>query len=152
LRYLLSGRVPQFENSRQEEIFWRVKRQYRRKRLFAFHAMLYAIAFVTSVGININEYIRILAYISPVNGYPWEYFYQTLLAFGSGLGIWALILVFHFMVNRMGNEEDVALGKALEPEYARSEYQAERYERLREPIIDDDEDYESKPKRNGAKS
>src|SRR5688572_21083670 len=39
LRYLISGRIPNFENSRQEEIFWRIKRQYRRKRLFAFHIM-----------------------------------------------------------------------------------------------------------------
>jgi hypothetical protein len=120
--------------------------------------MLYVIGLISSIGINISEYIQLQYFINnPEYSYTWqqfqkENFQQTLVAFGFGLGIWTLFLVFHSVFNRMGNEEDVALGKALEPEYARSEYQEERYQRLREPIIEDDEDYESKPKRNGAKS
>ena len=48
LRYIISGRIPEFDTARQEEIFWRVKRHYRRKRLFALNSFLYivVVAFV----------------------------------------------------------------------------------------------------------
>jgi hypothetical protein len=153
LRYLISGRVPQFENLRQEEIFWRIKRQYRRKRLFAFHMMAFIMGILFSIGLTINQYFHIQELMRRTDGYNyWAMFNQTVASIAIGLGIWTVLLIFHFAFNRMGNEEDVALGKALEPEYARSDYQEERYQRLREPFIEDDEDYEAKPKRNGAKS
>jgi hypothetical protein len=153
LRYLITGRIPQFENSRQEEIFWRIKRQYRRKRFFAFHLMAYTTGILACIGISISEYFRIQDIMRNSSyAYYWDNFFQMLTAMGFGLGIWTLILFFHFIFNRMGNEEDGAIGAALEQEYARSDYQIERYERLREPIIDDEVDYQSKPKRNGAKS
>jgi hypothetical protein len=149
LRYLISGRVPRFENSRQEEIFWRIKRQYRRKRLFAFHTMAYIAGILFSIGLITNQYFYVLELMRRSDGWNyWTMYNQMLNSVGIGLGIWTLFLVFHFIFNRMGNEEDVAIGAALEHEYARSDYQAERYERLHEPHLEEETDYEDKPKRN----
>jgi hypothetical protein len=151
LRYIISGRVPRFENARQEEIFWRIKRQYRRKRFFALHLMFYMAGFIAGLGISISEYLRLAEQmlLYPEYNY-WDNFYSMIISMGAGLGIWTLIILFHFIFNRMGNEEDKALGAALEQEYTRSDERSyERYERLHEDVYEDDE---IKPKQNGIRS
>jgi len=141
------------ENALQEEIFWHIKRQYRRKRLFLLHSMIFSISLFIAIGVGIlrlwHMYTQMtsradIAYWSERysnDAYSW------ILIFG----VWLLVLGFHFFFNRMGNEEDHALGEAFERDYARSDSETayrEQYERLVEPRYNDDIDYEEKPKHN----
>lgn len=153
LRYIISGRIPDFENARQEEIFWRIKRQYRRKRLFLINSLLYGfVLFVSLVTIGMRYREWQLAELSGETYVTWlqASFYNTLAGAGFMMGIWTLVLIGHFVFNRMGDAEDQALGAALEPEYARSEAIEERYHRLVETPDDYENYFDEKPKRNGA--
>lgn len=155
LRYIISGRIPEFDNARQEEIFWRVKRKFRRKRLFALNTFLYSGGWIISafvIGVNYLDATRL------TEPWAWQYFYNRSSSALFVMGIWTLILGFHYVFNRMGNAEDTAMGEALADEYARSEREEEHskmmpsYERLVEPYHEYDDDYyDEKPKKNGAR-
>ncbi len=162
LRYIISGRIPDFENARQEEIFWRIKRQYRRKRLFLINSLLYAgasVLFLITLGDSYFRWQSAIQRGDQYASYLATNFYNILIPGGFIVGIWTLVLIFHFVFNRMGDSEDKALGEALENEYARSEARENRKAYL--PDVDrlmdnTQEDYyddydERKPKRNGAR-
>ncbi len=160
LRYIISGRVPEFENARQEEIFWRIKRQYRRKRLFALNTLAYVSGIgiaLLSIGSSYYELQQAIANNVAYLGWYQSSFYNTLFGSGVVMGIWTLILGFHYFFNRMGDSEDKALGEALAEEYARNDREEESqvmpsYERLVDSYDDyDDVYYDEKPKKNGAR-
>lgn len=154
LRYIISGRVPEFENARQEEIFWRIKRQYRRKRLFALNSFLYLGSWIIAVIISGVNYYDATRLTEP---WAWQYFYNRAGSVLFYMGIWTLILGFHYAFNRMGDAEDKALGEALAEEYARNDREEQSqvmpsYERLVDPYDEyDDVYYDEKPKKNGAR-
>lgn len=162
LGYLINGRIPEFETVRQEEIFWRIKRHYRRKRLFLLNILAYGSGIIFFILIIIALYQNVQRATSVF----WEQhaidnLNNTILSAGLFMGIWTLVLIFHFVFNRMGDAEDTALGEALEKEYARSESEDNaHWDRQRLPEISrlvdvpseaDTYDEEEKPKRNGAK-
>lgn len=160
LRYIISGRIPNFDNARQEEIFWRIKRQYRRKRLFALNTLAYVIGIgvaLLSIGISYYDLQRAIQLNETYLGWYQSNFYNALISSGFIIGIWTLILGFHYVFNSMGDAEDKAMGEALADEYARSEREEQSqsmpsYERLVEPYDDyDDAYYDEKPKKNGAR-
>src|SRR5690606_22456337 len=100
--------------ARQEEIFWRIKRQYRRKRVFILHSLIYAIAWLWSTFVIATAYHNWQQANLP--SYQTMYrriFDNTLYEAGIIMGIWTVVLIFHFVFNRMGDAEDKALGEAL---------------------------------------
>lgn len=152
LHYFLSGHVPEFENARQEERFWRIKRQYRRKRLFLLNLLAYISVIVVSIALVIHDYL----YISRLSKNPtltidrlWVNFNELLLSVGAGVLIWTLILFVHFFFNRMSNDEDHAIGEAFEHDYARPEREEIDYSRrLVEPNYNEESDFEDEVKQN----
>ncbi|GAB5492330.1 MAG: hypothetical protein Phog2KO_25450 [Phototrophicaceae bacterium] len=157
LRYIISGRIPEFDTARQEEIFWRIKRQYRRKRLFALNSFLYAGGLIISAfAVGTNYYYA----TQSIDSWAWQNFYNSAGSALFFMGIWTLILGFHYVFNRMGDAEDSAMGEALAEEYARSDTREEvtvidphAYYRLADAENDPyyDEYYDEKPKKNGAR-
>lgn len=155
LHYLLNGPVPEFETAREKTIFWRVKRRYRRKRIFILHSLFYSIAAVMSVGYTITNGLNFLLY--NMSAWEWDWYVSNvtgILVVGS---VWTVILGFHRYFNSMHNEEDEAVGQALAEEYARQD-DAYHYAHLEDGVAYDDADYydaqyieTSKQKRRYAK-
>lgn len=162
LGYLINGRIPEFETIRQEEIFWRIKRHYRRKRLFLLNGFAYGSGIIFSILMIIVRYQDWQnATLPSWKTYTTTALNNTILSAGLFMGIWTLVLVFHFVFNRMGDAEDTALGEALEKEYARGESEDNaHWDRQQLPEISrlvdvpgeaDTYEDEEKPKRNGAR-
>jgi hypothetical protein len=141
--YIINGRIPTFENARQEEIFWRIKRQYRRKCFLMLHGIVYTLGIVFLVAFAAHElYLQQFTNLLP----EWNAVLQT----GVVMSLWAIGILLHFLFVRLSNAEDVALGEALEREYTlreREQSYAEHYERLSEPLDNLNFDLEDKPKR-----
>ncbi|MGB7337356.1 MAG: hypothetical protein WBC91_00575 [Phototrophicaceae bacterium] len=167
LRYILNGRIPQFETVREEEIFWRIKRRFRRQRIFLLNALGFGASLVVGASVAIIGYQNWQSAIARSDEFIRFYrsgFYNDLFAVASITGVWMVILIGHFIFNKMGNSEDNAMKEAFDEEYRRITYQKpEHIPALQHPpigrLIDnayqDDEPYfddnESKPKRNGAR-
>lgn len=161
LSYIINGRIPEFETIRQEEIFWRIKGRYRRKRLFLMNILAYGTGIIFSLLMIIARYQDWQGATHPSwKTYTTTALSNTILSAGLIMGVWTLVLIFHFVFNRMGDAEDTELGEALEKEYARSDTEEiSGWKRQNVPNIarlvdvpgEDDYYDEEKPKRNGAR-
>ncbi|MEL6524557.1 MAG: hypothetical protein AAFQ07_02505 [Chloroflexota bacterium] len=139
LRYLLNGHIPHFETEREKAIFWRVKRRFRRKRLFMLHSTLFGIFTIFASMNIINQTILMLTEGAQ---YPWSwgnYVNNTTVLIAFVLG-WTFALWMHNRFNSMGNTEDQAVNDALEAEYRRQDHM-HHYEHLEDEVYYDDEAY-----------
>jgi hypothetical protein len=130
LYYLFNGRVPKFENIRQEEAFWRVKRRYRRRRILTLHSTIFLVACLLAI---ISAVVRTNSFYhsSPNLVEDLNYFYRTdLLAGVIVFGVWLFSLSIHAVIVSSAQNEDNELERVMEREYERieSEREPEQYD------------------------
>lgn len=126
LRYLWVGHVPEFDSKQQAEAFWRVKRYYRRRRLFYLHLIIFAVSAVLITGYYVANSSRLI--LPPLQNYL------------IGGGLWVALVWLHHRWLRMADAEDEAIAQVIE-----AGRQAEFEKRKRERIdllvqaLDDDD-------------
>lgn len=108
---LIMGISPEFETQRENNIYRLIRRRYRRRNFFTFHALIYVLSLVTGSALLIDRYNHLLtARVDPWLDMGW--------AAVAGL-LWTMILAFHFVRLKSGENEDRDLHEALEREYNR---------------------------------
>lgn len=101
---LIFGRIPEFETVREREIFLRIRRHFRRRNFFITHLIIFI---VVNGSLMVEWLNRDPLFRGPLS---------SRLGF---MGMWAVVLLLHYIRLRMGEAEDAALEAALEREYAR---------------------------------
>ncbi|MEO1287241.1 MAG: hypothetical protein AAFV93_05695 [Chloroflexota bacterium] len=162
LHYLLNGRVPEFETQREAEIFWRVKRRYRRKRLFLMHMLLHLMGLFISFYIVFASYLNWQEALSSGATFSSSYLRGLEQIYESNFAtalivmvVWTIVLIAHSAFNRIGNAEDKTVSEAFDTEYMlmRQEHRSTMPDVSR---LEDNEDYQyrynkdSKLRRNSA--
>lgn len=140
LHYMVNGYVPNFDNAREEDVFWRVKRHYRRRTFFLIHLVIFALAILANIVSTIDYWL-----IAQRNG--WEYYPVPNVVL---ITVWLIILIGHFSWLRLKREEDSALGDAMQREYDRTLQEKQAANRLGDMMIIDEDDepyYNGKSKR-----
>jgi hypothetical protein len=103
---LIFGRIPEFDTVREREIFLRIRRRFRRRNHFITHLIVFI---VVSGSLWVEWLNRDLMFRGPLS---------ARLGF---IGMWAVVLLLHYIRLRMGEAEDAALEAALEREYQRQQ-------------------------------
>ena len=114
--HLIMGLPPEFETQRETNIYRLIRRRYRRRNFFTFHTLIYALSMLTGAALLIDRYNHLLtARVDPWLDMGW--------AVIAGI-LWTMILAFHFVRLKSGENEDHDLHEALEREYTRQSQQA----------------------------
>ncbi|MEM9955788.1 MAG: hypothetical protein AAF846_29585 [Chloroflexota bacterium] len=126
LHYLLNGHVPEFETKREREVFWRIKRHYRRRKLLFINVFFFGVWLFIASNILLggyNAWQRELARVELGYAETYErFFYNDLRTLTIITGIYIIILIAHMIFNKMSNTEDEVIGQALDE--ARQEVQS----------------------------
>ncbi len=147
-----NGPHPYFESERERDIYYRIRRHFRRRRRHRLHVFAYVL-------VNISLWAQFASRPYPLMFYPeralWSQPVWGHIVFTAA---WSVILLFHYLHLRSAEAEDQAIEEALERErfYADRQHEARyiednaRYARLTDDgeIVDEyDDDPHMKRKR-----
>jgi hypothetical protein len=140
LGWLFGTNIPEYLSEREKAAYRRIKRYYRRRNRFIAHSFMYGVGWVV-----------VLAQFFSLLRRGAETGWDMLPAIGSTfafIGVWTLLMAFHYVRIRMGEAEDAALAQVLE-EDAVSIYLPRKRSGLayHEPY-DEPEVYEANPYRH----
>jgi hypothetical protein len=122
LYYVFNGRVPKFENTREEEAFWRVKRRYRRKFFLNLHSTIFALTVLFAILAAAIRWFEVgYATASMTENLLWFYFRNDLIAGVLALAAWFILVSVHAVIVRTAQNEDDELEGVMAREYARTE-------------------------------
>lgn len=116
LTFLWLGHIPEFETKQQAEAFWRIRRHYRRRRVFYAHALIFVTSLIFLTW-NFWETRNTQLFQTP---------FQSYLLVGI---VWSLLLWGHRFWLKMAEAEDADVAQVLEAGYLHS---AELEKRKRE--------------------
>jgi hypothetical protein len=153
LYYLFNGRVPKFENTREEEAFWRVKRRYRRKFFLNLHSTIFALTVLFAILAAAIRWFEVgYATATMTENLLWSYFRNDLIAGILALAAWFILVSVHAVLIRTAQSEDDELERVMTREYERTEHEVQQDYGKTKLVQDDGEiDFEfetAKAKRN----
>jgi hypothetical protein len=122
LYYVFNGRIPKFENIRQEEAFWRVKRRYRRKFFLNLHSTIFALTVLFAILAAAIRWFEVgYATATMTENLLWTYFRNDLIAGVLALAAWFILVSVHAVIVRTAQSEDDELEGVMAQEYERTE-------------------------------
>jgi hypothetical protein len=122
LYYVFNGRIPKFENIRQEEAFWRVKRRYRRKFFLNLHSTIFALTVLFAILAAAIRWFDVgYATATMTENLLWTYFRNDLIAGVLALAAWFILVSVHAVIVRTAQSEDDELEGVMAQEYERTE-------------------------------
>jgi hypothetical protein len=125
LYYVFNGRIPKFENTREEEAFWRVKRRYRRKFFLNLHSTIFALTVLFAILAAAIRWFEVgYATATMTENLLWTYFRNDLIANVLALAAWFILVSVHAVIVRTAQSEDDELEGVMAREYARTEHEA----------------------------
>jgi hypothetical protein len=139
LYYLFNGRVPKFENTRQEEAFWRVKRRYRRKFFLNLHSTIFALTVLFAILAAAIRWFEVgYATASMTEDLLWFYFRNDLIAGVLALAAWFILVSVHAVIVRTAQNEDDELEQVMAREYERTEHEVAQPDYGKTQLVQDD--------------